>query len=195
MPLVLIATLITVAQTVEVIIQALSAGITGVLARVVQFAAPIFLFGVAAAAIGAVVLSFDNGLDQLFVNSLGTTSKHVTAFLGTQRAMFTLMSFMIAETGWMSGATLAILAIFVTLFPKSGTWWQNLLMDAFSLMLAAVGLYKYLTGPSDRLAKVITPFVSTILGIVVYSAFVTWGIRFEQDLASGAILPPPPGDP
>jgi len=190
MPLVLIATLITIAQTVEVIIEALSAGIAGILARVVQYAAPIFLFGVAAAAMGAVVLAFDNGLDRIFVSSLGDASRYVTIFLGTQKFAFTLLSILMTETGWMSGATLAILSILVASYPRTSTWWLNLLVDAISLILASVGLYKYLTGPSDRIAKVITPFVSMILGVVVYSSFVSWVLRFELDLASGAVLPP-----
>ncbi len=193
MPLVLVATLITVAETVEVVMEAMSLGIAGVLSRLVQLAAPIFLFGVAASAIGAVALSFDGGLDKVLLDQLGSTSKDVTTFLGTQRALFTLNGLLVTETAWMSGAALSILSIFFALFPKDSVWWHNLLADAFSLMLAAAGLFKYLTGPSDRLAKVITPFVSTILGIVVYSAFVSWGLRFESDLASGSVQPPAGG--
>ena len=52
-----------------------------------------------------------------------------------------------------------------------------------------LGLRDYLAGPDEALGKVITPFVSTIIGILAYSAMVTIGVTLAVDILSGAILP------
>ena len=57
------------------------------------------------------------------------------------------------------------------------------------MAFAILGLRDYLAGPDEALGKVITPFVSTIIGIVAHSAMVTIGITLAADIISGAVFP------
>lgn len=188
-PIVIVSSLIVAAQAAEVLIQAASLGVSGVLSRVVQAAAPLFLFGAIAASIGAVSLAFSNGLTWVFVDQLGALVDYVTTPLDTLAGFSWLLETALRKSFFTSAGAFALMSIFVALWPLGPIWWVNVLQVAFALVLATVGLRDYLSGPDEAFSKVITPFVSTIIGVASYTALITVGLAIASGTASGALLP------
>lgn len=73
--------------------------------------------------------------------------------------------------------------------PQTAIWWVNLMFVSLSLGLALAGLLSYLTGPSEALRKVITPFVSLISAFLVFSAFVTVATAIANGIVTHTIIP------
>jgi len=83
----------------------------------------------------------------------------------------------------------ALLSLIVSLVPPIFEWWANLMLVVLALALALVGIRDYLAGPDEVLAKVFTPFLSLVTGVLAYSALVSVSVDIASGIVNHAIIP------
>ena len=188
-PFIIISIFVVIAQSIEVIIKIFTVGTIDLLSRIVQFVAPMFVFCVISIVSGAIYIGIEKGITYAFIKALGDTAQYITGFASTQAVYFSLLMKLLGNSKVVPAITYSVLSLFTILAPKTRTWWKNLLLDILGIALAIIGVVDFLSGPDERLAAALTPFVYAISCIVVFSAWASSTLTLLKDIAQGTVLP------
>ena len=167
LPFILVTMLVTVAKTIDVLINVFSAGTATMLEHLGNYIAHIFIMGSVAIGFGF-AYSYSNGAEKATQEFMGESAEFFQRHLTIQETYFELLSKLLLGSKVAPALTYAILSIlFTTLLPDSIYWQANLLRDAIGLILAVVGLIDLATNYDEIVSKSITPLVAAITVLIV----------------------------